>query len=91
MRDFCRLALWCVGHAEAEGVFNATGPCPVTNAEFMCELRCALKRPWSPRLPAWLVRVGSFILRTEAELALTGRRCIPERLVESGAEILRGL
>ena len=81
-RDFCRLVLWCVEHSEAEGVFNATGPCPVTNAEFMCELRCALKRPWSPRTPAWLVRLGAFLLRTEAELALTGRRCIPDRLVE---------
>ena len=81
-RDFCRLVLWCVERVEAEGVFNATGPCPVTNAEFMCELRCALKRPWSPRIPAWLVRLGSFLLGTEAELALTGRRCLPERLVE---------
>jgi uncharacterized protein (TIGR01777 family) len=81
-RDFCRLVLWCVGHAEAEGVFNATGPCPVTNAEFMCELRCALKRPWSPRLPAWLVRLGAFLLRTEPGLALEGRRCLPERLIE---------
>jgi uncharacterized protein (TIGR01777 family) len=82
VRDFCRVVLWCIEHEEAEGVFNATGPAPLTNAEFMCELRCALKRPWSPRLPAWLVRLGAFLLRTEADLALTGRRCIPDRLVE---------
>src|SRR5947209_13761843 len=82
VRDFCRLVLWCVEHSEAEGVFNATGPSPVTNAEFMCELRYALKRPWSPRVPAWLVCLGAFLLGTEAELALTGRRCIPDRLVE---------
>ena len=88
VRDFCRLVLWTVERETTEGVFNATGPCPVTNAEFMCELRCALRRPWSPRVPAWLVRVGSFILRTEAELALTGRRCIPERLVESGFKFM---
>jgi uncharacterized protein (TIGR01777 family) len=82
VRDFCRLVLWCVERPQAEGVFNATGPCPVTNAEFMCELRCALKRPWSPRTPAWLVRLGAFLMRTETELALAGRRCIPDRLVE---------
>jgi uncharacterized protein len=81
-RDFCRIVLWSVEREDARGVFNATGPAPVTNAEFMCELRCALKRPWSPRLPAWLVRLGAFLLRTEAELALTGRRSIPDRLVE---------
>jgi hypothetical protein len=48
----------------------------------MCELRCALKRPWSPRVPAPLVRLGAFLLRTEPALALEGRRCIPDRLVE---------
>lgn len=88
VRDWNRLVLWCVEHAEAEGVFNATGPAPVTNAEFMCELRCALKRPWSPRVPAWLVRLGSFLIRTEADLALTGRRCIPDRLVESNFKFI---
>ena len=82
VRDFCRLVLWCVEREAAAGVYNATGPCPVTNAEFMCELRCALRRPWSPRVPARLVRLGAFLLRTEPALALEGRRCIPDRLVE---------
>jgi uncharacterized protein (TIGR01777 family) len=88
VRDFCRLVLWCVERAEARGVYNATGPCPVTNAEFMCELRCALKRRWSPRVPAWLVRLGAFVLRTEPGLALEGRRCLPERLVEEHFKFL---
>jgi uncharacterized protein (TIGR01777 family) len=88
VRDFCRLVLWCLEHTEAEGVYNATGPCPVTNAEFMCELRCALKRPWCPRLPAWLVRLGAFFMRTEPELALTGRRALPERFVEQHFKFL---
>ncbi len=88
VRDFCRLVLWCVERPEAAGVFNATGPCPVTNAEFMCELRCALRRPWSPRTPAWLVRLGAFMLRTEPGLALEGRRCLPERLIEGHFKFL---
>ena len=88
VRDFCRLVLWCVEREEAAGVYNATGPCPVTNAEFMCELRCALKRPWSPRVPTWLVRLGAFLLRTEPALALEGRRCIPDRLVEEHFKFL---
>ncbi|HEX8149535.1 MAG TPA: TIGR01777 family oxidoreductase [Pyrinomonadaceae bacterium] len=88
VRDFCRLVLWCVEREGAAGVYNATGPCPVTNAEFMCELRCALKRPWSPRVPALLVRLGAFFMRTEPALALEGRRCIPERLVEEHFKFL---
>src|SRR5919202_1468821 len=87
-RDFCRIVLWSVEREDARGVFNATGPAPVTNAEFMCELRCALKRRWSPRTPAWLVRLGAFLLRTEAELALAGRRAIPDRLVEGNFKFM---
>ena len=65
-----------------EGVYNATGPNPVTNMQFMRELRQVLSRPWSPPTPAWLVKIGTFFMRTEACLALTGRRCTPKRLSE---------
>jgi len=87
-RDFARLVLWCLEEEGAAGVYNATGPAPVTNAEFMCELRCALRRPWSPRTPAALVRLGSFLLRTEAELVLGGRRALPDRSVEQGFKFM---
>jgi uncharacterized protein (TIGR01777 family) len=86
--DLNRIFMRSIERAETEGVYNATGPCPVTNAEFMCELRCALQRPWSPRVPECFVRLGSFLLRTEAELALAGRRCLPERLVEENFKFL---
>jgi uncharacterized protein (TIGR01777 family) len=87
-RDFARIVRWCLEREGAAGVYNATGPAPVTNAEFMCELRCALKRPWSPRTPAPLVRLGAWLMRTEAELALAGRRALPDRLVEEGFKFM---
>jgi uncharacterized protein len=86
--DLNRIFVRSIERAQAEGVYNATGPCPVTNAEFMCELRCALGRPWSPRVPERLVRLGAFLMRTEAELALAGRRCLPERLLEENFKFL---
>ena len=67
------------------GAYNACAPNPVTNAEFMRELRGVLGRPWSPPTPAWAVRFGArFLLRTDANLALTGRRCVPARLQAAG-------
>ncbi len=65
-----------------EGIYNVTGPTPVTNAKFMATLRQVLKRPWTPPAPAPFVRLGSWLLGTEAELALTGRRCLPARVLE---------
>jgi len=81
LRDFLRVVRWSIERDEAAGTYNATGPWPVTNAEFMCELRCAMRKPWTPRVPTWAVRLGAFLMGTEGELALAGRRCLPERLI----------
>ncbi|HXH51451.1 MAG TPA: TIGR01777 family oxidoreductase [Terriglobia bacterium] len=67
-----------------QGVYNATGPEPVTNREFMRQLRSVIGRPWSPPVPSLAVEFGAFLMRTEASLALTGRRCVPARFLESG-------
>jgi len=82
--DLTRMFVEAIERNDLSGVFNATGPHPVTNAEFMRELRRTLQRPWSPPVPAWATRIGAFIMRTEPSLALTGRRCRPRRFLESG-------
>lgn len=81
-RDLDRIVAWAIGNHAAAGLYHATSPSPVMNVEFMRELRRAVHRPWSPPAPAWAVRVGSFVLRTEPELALKGRRCVPRRLLK---------
>jgi NAD dependent epimerase/dehydratase family enzyme len=67
-----------------EGVFNVCAPQPATNAEFMRELRRVLRRPWSPPVHVWAVRLGCGLMKTEPCLALGGRRCVPERLLQKG-------
>jgi hypothetical protein len=84
LHDLNRMFLWAIEREDIEGVFNATGPNPVTNADFMRELRSTLGRPWSPPAPAWAVRIGARLMGTEASLALTGRRCVPKRFLEQG-------
>jgi uncharacterized protein (TIGR01777 family) len=68
------------------GTYNAVAPQPETNAEFMRTLRRTLYRPWSPPVPAWLVRLSCNITGSEASLALEGCRCAPKRFLESGFE-----
>lgn len=82
--DLNALFLRAIENPSMEGVYNATGPSPVTNAEFMRTLRHVLHRPWSPPVPAWAVRVGARLMGTEAELALSGRRGLPQRLLAEG-------
>ena len=84
LADMNQMLMESIEWDEVIGVFNATGPNPVTNAEFMSELRRALHRPSCPPAPVWAVRLGSWWMQTEPSLALTGRRCAPGRFLKLG-------
>jgi uncharacterized protein (TIGR01777 family) len=73
-----------VGDLPLQGVVHATGPVPVRNADLMAALRRSAGRPAAPPTPAFLVRVGAVLLRTDPALALTGRRAVPVRLLDAG-------
>lgn len=82
--DLRRMFLKVLEDELFRGPYNATGPNPVTNEEFMRALRHTLQRPLSPPVPALLVRLGAWIMRTESDLALHGFRCLPQRFVDRG-------
>ena len=86
VQDLNRMILEVIGNAKLDGVFNAVSPQSVTNAELMRTLRRVLNRPWSPPVPAWLLRVMGFVIGINAELILTGQRCLPTRLQQTGFE-----
>ncbi len=68
-----------------KGVYLATAPKPVSNAEFMRELRRALRMPFGLPTTSWMVRLGApLIMRTDPELALYGRYCVSRRLRDEG-------
>jgi len=67
-----------------QDTYNAVGPDPVTNAEFMRTLRRIFHRPWCPPAPIWAVKLISRMTGSEASLALDGCRCAPKRIQESG-------
>lgn len=82
--DVNAVILRALSHPEMTGPYVTTAPEPVTNEEFMRQLRTALHRPWSPPVPEPVVRLGAWLMRTDPELALLGRRCVPTRLLNEG-------
>lgn len=85
IEDMNRIFDFAVSDDKAIGIYNATSTAPVTNAVFMKALRQALGRPWSPPVPVLAVMFGArFIMRTDASLALTGRNCMPKKLLDQG-------
>jgi uncharacterized protein (TIGR01777 family) len=67
-----------------DGTVHVTAPSPIQNRDMMATLRGALRRPWSPPTPRPLVHAGAFFMRSDPALALTGRRCVPQRLLDAG-------
>lgn len=83
--DLNEMFLSCIEMDEMEGVYNATGPNPVTNKEFMATLRKVMGKGWTPPAPSPLVWLGAYtLMQTEPSLALNGRNCIPKRLLQNG-------
>ena len=84
LADLVRIFVAAVEREDFTGTFNAVAPNAVTNAEFMRELRRVRQRPWSPPVPEFAVRLGAKLMGSEAALALTSSRCVPERLQVAG-------
>ncbi|MEM1303869.1 MAG: DUF1731 domain-containing protein [Planctomycetota bacterium] len=84
-RDMNRLFERAIADDTMRGAYVATAPRPLSNSEFMRELRRALGV--SIGLPAyeWMVRLAApLFLRTDPELALYGRYCKSKRLAAEG-------
>lgn len=67
------------------GVYIASSPNPVSNSEFMKELRRSLKISIGMPAPEWVTRLGARLLfKTDPELAIYGRYVKSERLKADG-------
>ncbi|MDW8849373.1 TIGR01777 family oxidoreductase [Flavobacterium sp. MMLR14_040] len=75
---------------EIVGVINVVSPEPVRNFNFMQKLRKAIGFPFGIPMNVFLLKIGSFFIRTEAELVLKSRNVIPKRLLENGFEFKFG-
>ena len=84
-RDMNRLFVRAIAERSMSGAYLATAPNPVSNAEFMRELRRVLGVPVGLPAARWQVRLGAALfLRTDPELALYGRYCVSRRLSQEG-------
>jgi len=81
--DLAQMFVISIKQDKLTGTFNAVAPGATTNADFMRELRRALQRPWSPPAPEFAVRLGSWLMRSEASLALISQRCVPKKFLEA--------
>jgi len=80
--DWVALVRWAIATPAASGPVNATGPNPVTNAEFARALGRAMHRPAFMPAPAFALRL---LLGEMADgLLLSGQRAVPAKATRAG-------
>jgi uncharacterized protein len=80
--DWTRLVAWAIENEGARGPVNATGPRPVTNAEFSSALGHALHRPSFMPAPGFALRLA--LGEMADALLLSGQRALPVRASDLG-------
>jgi uncharacterized protein len=86
IEDVFRIMLFLMEQKELSGVFNCSSPDPVTNREFMAQLRTMMNKKIGLPTPKWMLEAGAMLIKTETELVLKSRWVIPERLKTAGYE-----
>ena len=70
-----------------QGTYIASSPNPLSNRDFMKELRRAVGMPLGLPAYSWMIRFGArWLLNTDPELALCGRYVFPKRLQDEHFE-----
>jgi uncharacterized protein (TIGR01777 family) len=88
-QDMNRLFDRAITDGNMSGAYLATAPTPVSNADFMRELRKVLRVPFGLPAKSWMVRIAApLVLQTDPDLALYGRYCVSRRLREEGFDFL---
>lgn len=89
--DMNRIFERAINNDTMRGVYNAAGPNPTSQREFMRAVRKTSgglgALGIAPSTPAWAVRIGApLLMKTDPELALYGRYVVPKRLLAEGFE-----
>lgn len=70
---------------DVSGIVHLTSPKPVRNKDLMASLRKTLKRGFALPTPKLAITVGAWLVfRTDPQLALTGRKALPTKLLKQG-------
>ena len=84
--EFVRLVGWTIENENIQGIVHASNPNPIRNKDFMKAIRQRLGIPLGIPNYEWSTKLGAWLIGTEAELVLSGRRVISTVLAENRFE-----
>lgn len=84
VEDLYRVVRFLQVRADISGPVNVASPNVVANRELMHLVRRAYGARLGLPTPAWLLRYGAVLIRTETELVLKSRWVQPQKLLDAG-------
>lgn len=84
IQDFCEAILFMIEQPQISGVVNLSAPNPITNQTFMSKVRKLVHCKIGMPAKEWMLKIGAWLLGTEAELVLKSRYVLPEKLLKAG-------
>jgi len=84
VEDLFRAVMFLHEDPRITGSVNIGSPHVVDNRELMAGVRRAMDKPWGLPTPAWLLKPGAVLIRTETELVLKSRWVQPKKLQDAG-------
>jgi uncharacterized protein (TIGR01777 family) len=84
VEDLYRVVRFLDERTDISGAVNVASPDVVDNQELMRWVRRAYGARIGIPTPAWLLKAGAFLIRTETELVLKSRWVHPQKLLEAG-------
>ncbi|MDN7128785.1 TIGR01777 family oxidoreductase [Pseudidiomarina sp. 1APR75-15] len=87
LHDIARAIIFLLENDDCQGVYNATAPQPLPQAEFSETIAKVLRKSHFMRVPAWVLKL---LLGEMSQMLLTGQRVMPARLQKAGFEFKFG-
>ena len=84
VEDLYRTIRFLHSRTELDSPVNVATPEAVSNRELMRSVRRIYRVPLGLPTPAWLLKIGAIIIRTETELVLKSRWVEPRKLLDAG-------
>lgn len=83
-RDFAKAVLFLIENPTCNGIFNLSAPTPLSNNNMMSCLRQQMDIRFGLPSTLWMLKLGTWIKQTEAELVMKSRWVVPTRLKSAG-------
>ncbi|MFN8348134.1 MAG: TIGR01777 family oxidoreductase [Spirosomataceae bacterium] len=83
-QDFAKAVHFLIENPRCSGIFNLSAPSPLSNSTMMSSLRRQMNIRFGLPSTLWMLKLGTWLKRTEPELVLKSRWVIPTKLKSLG-------